>query len=202
MAAIKGINLPAPVVPYDDLDIYPSHLAVYGKGGHRTVNNIFERDNIKAMRREEGMLVYVISDNTIYKLKHGFPTAIGSVLNSTNWEEWNAGSGPSAGLTKIFTSVNGVSSASIITLPKSIIAIRYNMVIKMTDTTPTLFVSSSDIQCINAITSGTDISEYGIIGDRLDYDLSLQIVGTNIELILTNNESYNMDIELLEINIT
>jgi len=37
MGAISGINVGAPVVPFDDLDNQASHEAGYGKGGLRTV---------------------------------------------------------------------------------------------------------------------------------------------------------------------
>ena len=59
MAAIKGTNVIAPVVPLDTTDVHPSHEARYGKGGYRTVATLVERDAIPAPRREAGMLVYV-----------------------------------------------------------------------------------------------------------------------------------------------
>ena len=67
MTQIRGTNLSAPVVPFTDHDEFPTHYALYGKGGYRTVQNIEERDLIPSERREEGMLVWVIEDPS---LKH------------------------------------------------------------------------------------------------------------------------------------
>lgn len=62
MAQIRGTNLSAPIVPFTDQDTFPTHLAEFGKGGYRSVNNIAERDAIFSERLEEGMLVWVITD--------------------------------------------------------------------------------------------------------------------------------------------
>ena len=61
---IRGTNIADPIVPYTTADNIPTHYAKYGKGGFRTVENIVERDNIPLERREDGMLVYVITDET------------------------------------------------------------------------------------------------------------------------------------------
>lgn len=68
MAVIKGTNVGSPVVPFDTADANPSHEALYGKGGYRTVATTAARDAIPAARREAGMLVYVVADETIYQL--------------------------------------------------------------------------------------------------------------------------------------
>lgn len=47
------------IAPSDDTDTYPSHHAKWGRGGHRTVDNLTERNLISNDRREEGMLCYV-----------------------------------------------------------------------------------------------------------------------------------------------
>ena len=62
MTQIRGTNLSAPVVPFTDHDEFPTHYALYGRGGYRTVQTINERDLISEERREEGMLVWVIED--------------------------------------------------------------------------------------------------------------------------------------------
>lgn len=59
---IKGTNITSPVVPFTTLDNYPTHLAEFGKGGFRSVNNMSELNGIPEERREEGMLVYVLQD--------------------------------------------------------------------------------------------------------------------------------------------
>lgn len=74
MSDLKGTNLAAPVVPYTSEDTYPTHFALYGQGGMRTVKTMAERDSISPERREEGMLVYVIEDPSevhTYQLVNG-----------------------------------------------------------------------------------------------------------------------------------
>ena len=81
MAKIKGVNVIAPVVPFDTADVHPSHEARYGRGGYRTVATLVERDAIPAPRREAGMLVFVAADGKAYQL--------GSDL--TTWAEFTSG---------------------------------------------------------------------------------------------------------------
>ena len=71
MAKLKGTILASPVVPTDSLDTYPTHSAEYGKGGHKSVNNISDLNLISLDRREEGMTVYVVSEESDYRLKGG-----------------------------------------------------------------------------------------------------------------------------------
>ena len=71
----------APVAPSDALDTYPSHAALWGKGGLRTVATLGERDTIPTLRREAGMLVYVIDEAKYYQL--------GADLAS--WTEFSSG---------------------------------------------------------------------------------------------------------------
>lgn len=54
------------VAPSSDLDTYPSHWAKYGKGGHRSVQDMSELNDIPADRIEEGMTVYVIDEAKTY----------------------------------------------------------------------------------------------------------------------------------------
>jgi hypothetical protein len=69
MAAIPGTTpVTAPVAPTSDGDVYPSHLAAYGKGGLRTVATLTDRNNIPNARKEAGMQVYVIETHLTYKL--------------------------------------------------------------------------------------------------------------------------------------
>jgi collagen type VII alpha len=65
---IAGQNVIAPVVPFSTGDSYPSHLAIYGQGGLRSVANVTERDAIPQLRREAGMLVWVASLATYQQL--------------------------------------------------------------------------------------------------------------------------------------
>jgi len=86
---IVGQNLIAPVVPFSTDDVHPSHLALYGKGGLRTVANTTERDAIPAARREAGMLVYVTALAAFQQL--------GSDL--TTWTAFSAGGAGATGPT-------------------------------------------------------------------------------------------------------
>lgn len=56
----KGINVSAPIVPYTDKDIYPTHKAIYGKGGWKSVKNLEELKAIPSSRLEDGCIVRVV----------------------------------------------------------------------------------------------------------------------------------------------
>lgn len=71
MAANPGTIIIAEINSPDGLDTYPTHLAERGKGGHRSVADTTARDAIEALRREEGMIVYVQDIDTFYYLKNG-----------------------------------------------------------------------------------------------------------------------------------
>jgi len=64
MTELKGTNIASGIVPFTDQDTYPTHYSQFGKGGYRTVKTLEERDNISQDRLEEGMLVYVIEDES------------------------------------------------------------------------------------------------------------------------------------------
>lgn len=68
MSQIPGTNVAAPVVPFDTTDVHPSHEALYGKGGYRTVADNAARDAIPAARREHGMLVFTIDSDKVWQL--------------------------------------------------------------------------------------------------------------------------------------
>ena len=59
MAKLQGTILASKIVPTDSLDTYATHDDKYGRGGHRSVDTIVERDEITQERRKEGMTVYV-----------------------------------------------------------------------------------------------------------------------------------------------
>ena len=81
MADIKGTNISAPIVPFTTDDIFATHEAMYGKGGYRTVENVEDLDKIPAARLEEGMLVYVINDDSgIHTYQY-----IGSTYTNGQW---------------------------------------------------------------------------------------------------------------------
>ena len=84
---IGTVKLTGPISPTDTEDAYASHMALYGQGGYRSVATLAQRDLITDERREDGMVVYVIEDETEYRLK-------GGIANS-NWEAVVGGSGGS-----------------------------------------------------------------------------------------------------------
>ena len=55
-------------VPSTGRDTFPTHIAMLGKGGWRSVESNDERDAIPSARREAGMSVYVTSTNKVYIL--------------------------------------------------------------------------------------------------------------------------------------
>lgn len=68
MAAIKGTNVLAPVVPFSTTDVHPTHEAKWGRGGYRTAETNADRDGIPQARREAGMLVWVSDTAKAWRL--------------------------------------------------------------------------------------------------------------------------------------
>lgn len=68
------------IAPTDSEDTYPVTNPTYGLGGLRTVNNLTARNSISSERREEGMMVYVISEQEYYQLKGGTTDAYWTVF--------------------------------------------------------------------------------------------------------------------------
>lgn len=66
---IEGTQITSPLVPNDIKDNYPTHIDSLGFGGYRVVADTIQRNAIKSTRRIEGMLVYSLSDSTLYMLK-------------------------------------------------------------------------------------------------------------------------------------
>lgn len=101
--SLPGTNVIDSIVPFTALDNYPTHMAIYGKGGWRTVNSLAERDSIPNERREEGMVVYVIGDNT-YQL-------VGGITNS-HWQIFTTGSSGGSFLTVVSVKSNNYNANS------------------------------------------------------------------------------------------
>lgn len=81
MASIPGsVTITGFVAPTDTADTFPTHDSKYGKGGHREVLTLADRDAISNDRRSEGMLVWVKETSRFYGL-------IGGILNS-NWVDY------------------------------------------------------------------------------------------------------------------
>lgn len=62
---------------------FPAFEDTDGKGGFRVVADIAERNAILSSNRKTGMLVYVVYDNTFYKLEANLTTWTSSALNSS-----------------------------------------------------------------------------------------------------------------------
>ncbi len=76
MSNLSGTNIAGPIVPFTTDDTYPTHYALYGKGGWKSVTDITARDAIPAALIENGALVYVISEEKPY------------IRKSNAWEEF------------------------------------------------------------------------------------------------------------------
>lgn len=115
MSNIQGINIAAPVAPYTTDDVYPSHFALYGKGGWRTVATLAERNAIPFDRLELGMIVCVL--DTGMRIKKRFElTGLTGTFTSFNsvWSEltvagsatWGNIGGNVADQTDLFNLIN------------------------------------------------------------------------------------------------
>ena len=60
----KGINVSAPIVPNTDQDTYPTHEAIYGKGGWKSVRTIEDLKAIPKGRLEDGCIVRVVESSS------------------------------------------------------------------------------------------------------------------------------------------
>jgi hypothetical protein len=106
MSKNVGTLVIATVRPYDSLDAYASSVANEIQGGHHQVADITARDAITTQRRVEGMLVYVISVATMYRL-------VGGITND-KWVEFSGGVSSSfftIGATRSFDATKSYLSA-------------------------------------------------------------------------------------------
>lgn len=76
---IGGVAITGFISPTDTADVFATHKAMFGHGGYRSVLDLTARDAITNPRREEGMIVYVISEKKEYRL-------VGGITN-LHWEE-------------------------------------------------------------------------------------------------------------------
>lgn len=84
MPDLLGTVIIAPITPTSTEDQYPTHIDSYQQGGMRVVQTLAERDAIPNERRKDGMLVFVVSEDTNYRLFGG--------LNNSNWRDEGSGS--------------------------------------------------------------------------------------------------------------
>lgn len=86
MSNLPGTNIIAPVVPFSEVDTYPTHEAKYGKGGYRTTQNKTARNDIPYARRELGMAVRTLSDNAVWILTNNPASAEnGGKTQDSDW---------------------------------------------------------------------------------------------------------------------
>lgn len=69
MAKIPGTNVASTIAPFTTDDQFPTHDAIYGKGGQREVATIAERDAIPTARLTEGCTCYVAATEKTYRWK-------------------------------------------------------------------------------------------------------------------------------------
>ena len=64
------VRITGEITPVDPSDPYPTHRAVYAAGGYRSVDLLADLTNgfIPSLRREPGMLVFVIENSKTYRL--------------------------------------------------------------------------------------------------------------------------------------
>ena len=67
MANNTGTLVTSPIRPFSQDDTFPSAYSNELLGGYKTVATIVERDAIPSDRKTVGFLVYVTSENKIYK---------------------------------------------------------------------------------------------------------------------------------------
>jgi hypothetical protein len=68
MAQILGsVRVGGFIAPTDSTDTYATHDSIYGRGGHREVDTIAERDAIPEDRARAGMTVYVDETGLRYR---------------------------------------------------------------------------------------------------------------------------------------
>lgn len=82
---IKGVNIPSRIVPYSSSDTYPTHEAIYGKGGWKCVDNIAGIASIPVERLEVGCIVRV--NNPTIEYSYTGERASDEELSSIDLEE-------------------------------------------------------------------------------------------------------------------
>lgn len=144
MRFIGTVKITGPVSPTDTEDAYASHMALYGQGGYRSVATIVDRDAITPERREDGMVVYVLEDDTEYRLKGG--------IDNTNWEEVISGGGSGGGSGKpnyyIVATINDMEN-----FPTASILTEYPTAIREIGTTVYVQDTGQEYRLFNGITN-------------------------------------------------
>jgi len=90
-----GTLVSSSIRPNDSLDPIASAYASEIRGGLHTVTTSTDRDNIMLVRREWGMMCYVINDDKLYQLKYGYFDT--TISNNLNWVEFTGSGGGGGG---------------------------------------------------------------------------------------------------------
>ena len=140
-------RLVAGITPFNDASNFPSHYADFGYGGLRSTTTIEARDAIPTPRRDEGMIVFVISENKYYRLEAG--------ITNSDWVEFDTG----GGLTTLPNFVSSSSSRQVI-LTKSGQLMTYALTdYREIDTRPNVNTGSLNLLFTTSdwITSGNEL---------------------------------------------
>jgi hypothetical protein len=186
MPLIAGTVVTSGLSPGNSLNTHETHRAFYGKGGYRTVDTTTTRNQITPLRREEGMLVYVVADQIVYQLKPGYPL-VGNTTDS-DWQIFSTGS-PTA--TVITGSIlPGANYDLIIGQTSTFTITEYLLNLKSASKSYGSKVLISKDHT-NTVVPGFSLVEYAYLGDIL-YTIGLTISGADIILRITNNELVNI----------
>lgn len=152
MASIPGsVQVTGFIAPTDTTDTYPSHDAIYGRDGLRSVSTLVARNAISSDRRREGMLVYVIDTTSYYRL-------LPSPWDFTNSDWVNFPSGGSTVYGQDFTDSDLI--AGVLTAIHSL-GTQYNSVVIYNDSDSAIIPDG--ITATSTSVVDVDISSYGTI---------------------------------------
>ncbi len=73
----QGVKVIAPVITNSASDEYPTHIDSLGMGGFMSVTSLTLRNNIPALRRKKGMMVFVTETDQLFQLRGG--------TDNSNW---------------------------------------------------------------------------------------------------------------------
>ena len=84
-----GTLITAAIRPNDSLDLIASAFSNEIKGGVHSVTTITDRNDIFDVRREWGMLCYVVNEHKTYQLVHNYASS--NISDDNNWVEFSGG---------------------------------------------------------------------------------------------------------------
>lgn len=184
MPYIPGTVVNSGLSPGNALNTHETHRAFYGKGGYRTVATLIERNQITPLRREEGMLVYVVSAGLIYILKPGAPLT-GNTADA-NWDLLETGGG-GGGALPITGTIPASSFLDMVIGQTSSFKISKYLASLTTSTKSfgeEIIISKDHTELV---LPGFSKIEYALLG-TIDAIFTLLINGADLVLRITNNE--------------